>query len=475
MAVVTRCTVLFAVVIAGAPIGAQDGGFWSFLSRGTVVARCSASSALRRLASERLQRLNKQVDSLKRTDSPAKAVTELHALLKTECFLPAAETDRIPRPDTALSLKEWWSEGGLDWLESYLEVPVLGEKANPKPHIVVPPDVRRTLNLESHAEHALRRFLCSLNDPTCGANTRGWRQRAEHFFEAHQAMAEKSDRLWDQERPALGVSVISRTCAQTALKQPVRNQYLAWRDCIEQHRPTQVALPLGDFRAPEDGWLVVSGRRGHYAFCDSTRAYHLETGAAFVSESCSSLVLNTDGTVDRVATNKARTVRTAVGRMQVQNLQEALWMMLFRAEAESLQVQAAYFPLPGGLARRFAVPPSRADTTLDSLTTMSSTAHTTLAWQWIPADGPAVAGELTWPSSFDAAEAHAVSLLTIAEKGFVDGCALRWPPAASARRSSAIVRLNDASDEALTELVTQYSQAVKQWADLPSCRGSDSR
>ena len=111
---------------------------------------------------------------------------------------------------------------------------------------------------------------------------------------------------------------------------------------------------------------------------------------------------------------------------------------------------------------------SRADTTPDAVTTMS-TAQTTLGWQWIPADGPAIAGELTWPTSFEAAEAHAVSLLTITEKGFVEGCALRRPPAASALRSSAIVRLNDAFDEALTELVTEYSRAVGQWTDLPSC------
>jgi hypothetical protein len=466
----TRCAVLVALLgILPPSVYAQDETFWSFLSPGAVVARCSEASDSHRRASERLQRLDEEIDGLKRTDSPAKVVTELHALLKTECFLPAAETDRVPRPDTVLSLKEWWSEaGGRDWLESFLQLPELGDVAKPKPHIVVPPDVRRTLDLESHADHPLRRFLCSLPDTACGANTRGWRLRAEASFEAHQALAQAAGSLPDEERPASGLPVISRTCAQTASQRPARNQYQAWRACVEEHRPTRVTLPLGDLRAPEDGWLVVSGRRGHYEFCDSTRAYDLETGAAFLADSCSRLALNRDGSVDREATNNSRTLRAAVGRVPVQNLQEALWMMLFRSEAQSLQVHAAYFPLPTGLVPRFSVRPPPTEMTFSS-GPLFSTAQTVLAWQWIPTNGPAIAGEFAWPYSYDAAEDHAVSLLTIAENGFVDGCAPRRPPAVSLLRSSAPVRLNDASDDMLTDLVTDYSRAVEQWADLRPC------
>jgi len=469
VSVAIRYGVLFAVFgVVQASVDAQDERFWSFLSPGTLVKRCSGASASHRLASERLQRLDQQIDNLKRTDSPATLVTEILTLLKTECFLAAAETDRVPRPETGLSLKEWWSEaGGREWLGSFLKLPELGDVTKLKRHVVVPPDVRRTLDLDSHTDHPLRQFLCSLTDTACGAKTRGWRMRAENAFEAYQALAQAAGSLPDEERPASGAPVISRTCAQTASRSPAHNRYQAWRACVEKHRPIRVTLPLGDFRAPEAGWLVVSGRRGHYTFCDSTRAYDLETGGAFVADSCSGLALNRDGSVDRTATNQARTLRTTMGRVPVQNLQEALWMMLFRSEAESLQIQAAYFPLPTGLVPRFAVRPPTEMTFGSGM--RFSTGQTVLAWKWIPTDGAAIAGELTWPDSYEAAESHAVSLLNIAENGFVEGCAPRRPPALSLVRSPAAVRLNDASDDSLAEMVTGYSHAVEQWANLPPC------
>ncbi len=53
----------------------------------------------------------------------------------------------------------------------------------------------------------------------------------------------------------------------------------------------RIALPLGDVKAPDTGWLVIAGRRGHYEFCDTVRAYDLETGAAFIDDNCSELTL----------------------------------------------------------------------------------------------------------------------------------------------------------------------------------------
>ena len=143
-------------------------------------------------------------------------------------------------------------------------------------------------------------------------------------------------------------------------------------------------------------------------------------------------------------------------------------MILFRSEAESLQVQAAYFPLPAGLVPRLSVRRPTTDMTFSS-GPLVSTGQTALAWQWIPADGPPIAGQLTWPDSYDASEAHAVSLLKIAEHGFVEGCAARRPPAVSLMRPSPPIRLNEASDETVTELVTDYSRAVGRWADLRLC------
>ena len=124
-------------------------------------------------AKARLERLDKRIQELKSADPPARVAGELRDLLGTECFLPAVETDRIPKSDTALSLKEWWTTGGGgDWLESFLELPRLGPVDSLKPHVVVQADARKTLDLDAHRQHPLSTLLCPLVDSR-GAETRG--------------------------------------------------------------------------------------------------------------------------------------------------------------------------------------------------------------------------------------------------------------------------------------------------------------
>ena len=108
-------------------------------------------------------------------------------------------------------------------------------------------------------------------------------------------------------------------------------------------------------KAPTTGWVVITGRRGHYDFCDTTRAYSLTTGAAFTFDSCSALALKSGGNVDFGATNKARVESVKVGSIPADNLREAAWMMLFRGEAEELQLKAADYPLPAGLIPQVTV------------------------------------------------------------------------------------------------------------------------
>jgi hypothetical protein len=464
---------LLCIVFSGiaTAVAAQEQRFWAFLEPTTVVTRCAESSAAAAQARTRLAGLNDRIENLKDVDPPAKAVEELHALLRTECFLPAAETERIPHPDSSLSLKRWWIDaGGLEWLDSFLELPRLGEVKNLKPHIVVPPDGRTTLNLEAHRNHALQNFLCPLTETTCGAATRGWRVRAEAYFDAHRSLGRNDGSISPDERPASGTAVISRECAEKLSSSVASEKYEIWRACIEERRPKRTALPLGEFRAPSDGWLVISGRRGHYSFCDTTRAYDLRSGTAFISDSCSDLVLRRNGSVDRDATNRDRVSRIAVGTVPVQNLHEALWMMLLRGESEEVQLSAAYFPLPDGLVPRLTIKrrPGNPDD-VPSFTWMS-TAQSSLTWQWTPASDSAFVGELTWPNSGDAAEDHAASLLNIAEEGFTEGCVLVSPLLADALHSSGTRRLNDVSTDAIKELAADFSQALEKWKELPRCQ-----
>ena len=450
------------------PAEAQDASFWSFLRSGQVVQRCADSTPAYEQAVIRLQRVDKQIQQLKNADPPTKAVGALHDLLRTECFLPAAETERIPKPDTALSLKDWWTNGGGgDWLESFLELPRLGPVDSLKPHVVVQADARKTLDLDAHGQHPLSTLLCPLVDSARGAETRGWRMRADAYFEAHHALGSNKG-LTDDEPRKRGPGDISEQCADKVSSTQTGQRYQDWRDCIEMARPKRVALPLGEFKAPTTGWVVITGRRGHYDFCDTTRAYNLTTGAAFIHDSCSGLALRPGGDVDVAATNKGRVDSVKAGSIQVDNLREAVWMMLLRGEAEELQLKAEYYPLPAGLSPQVKVRTREDDLSAGAM--WANTGQTSLTWRWVPTTGTGFVGELTWPSSYDAAESHAASLLAVAEEGFVEKrCAEERFPGASTFTSSKDRNLNDVSADAIREYDRGFKGTLDKWRALPIC------
>jgi len=245
-------------------------------------------------------------------------------------------------------------------------------------------------------------------------------------------------------------------------------RYQGWRDCIEIARSKRVALPLGEFKAPTTGWVVITGRRVHYDFCDTTRPYNLTTGAAFIDDSCSALALKPGGDVDFGATNKARVESVKVGSIQADNLREAVWMMLFRGEAEELQLKAEYYPLPAGLSPQVTVRTRRDD--LSAASMWANTAQTSLTWRWLPTTGTGFVGEATWPSSYDAAESHAASLLAVAEEGFVEKrCAELRFPAASTFTSSKDRNLNEVAADAIREHDRDFKKAADKWRALPLC------
>jgi hypothetical protein len=475
---------------SGPALGAQDASFWAFLPEGRVVTRCADGSAPQKEASDKLQQLDERIQELADSAPVANAVGELHELLKTECFLAAAETNRIPNPDTTRSLKEWWLDGyGRDWLESLLVVSKQGSIDHLAPYIGVPPDARKTLNLEAHRTHPLSTLLCATSDATCGRETRGWRVRAEESFEAHRATGQHDGSHIRGGWRAPSFDEVSERCAENPLSgeegfdeeesdkkasgvkasdADMSQRYQPWRACVERARPKQVALPLGDFKAPQTGWLVIAGRRGHYQFCDTVRAYHLGTGAAFIDDSCSALELLSDGQVDGAATNKGRTRRVTAGVVPAQNLREALWMLLLRGETEEVQLHTAFYPLPDGITPQVTV--RRDEDGLAGPSMWSNTAQTFLTWRWIPETGPVFAGDMTWPNSYDAADNHAAALLHVAEEGFVERCPPRHVSSMAMLASRPVQKLNDVDAEAISELDQDLRDATGRWKSLRPCR-----
>jgi hypothetical protein len=433
---------------------AQDSSFWSFLKQGQTIQRCAPMSPAHSEAKAGLQRFSDRMLRPSDADPLPPVLDELYALLKSECFWMASETGRVPAPDSTLSLKEWWSQGGDSWLDSYLELPRQGEISAMQPHIIVPPDTRRTLNLETTRGHRLQSLLCSQKDAACGARTRGWVLRADVHFESVKPPSWRDS----FDRQQFSGEQASRECLARA-----GQNYQTWRACVESRRRTRAALPLGEFRAPDSGWLIVAGRRGHYDFCDTVRAYDLETGTAFMSDSCSGLALERDGTVNVPDTNNRRKETVRSGVISIENLREAVWMMLFKDEAAEIQLLSDAVPLPRGLTPEITIDN---DGMIAFGGASANTGQTLLVWRWIPTGQTRFDGELTWPGSDEAAEDHAATLLQVADKSFVEGCPRRSLPSSASIRARQPVNRVDGPGESVDKWL---EKAIPQWSAIPIC------
>jgi hypothetical protein len=426
----------------------------------TETRRCEPESRAWIAGQKALEALQASISGLADREPTAPALDQFAALLSTECFRFALESPRLPAPDTALSLKQWWADGGYDWLASYLQLPELGPSTDLKKHVVVPPDTRRTLRVGSGSAH-LAPLVCALDDPKCAADTQGWRTRAESFLSLHRVREQERERDSDLTKD---LAAHYGTCEEIAAKAPDALRYRAWRDCLESRRTERWTLPLGRLKAPASGWLIVSGRRGHYSFCEAIGAYHLGTGAAYIAENCSSLVLNKGGGVDRRATQRAARSRMLTGTLRLDNLREAAWALLLFKEAEEVQAGAEYYPLPKDVTPVLSSKEWQGSAAF-SVGEWASTAQTILDWSWVPEAGPAATGELTWPTSANGVEEHAASLLEVAEGALVEGCPPSPLPPLDLVRKRIRVNQRDAVPGLDKELVERF----RSWRPVPPC------
>jgi hypothetical protein len=380
-------------------------------------------------ARTRLGQLDHSITTAAADAPAAPLLKELEALLDTPCFQVArAAADGAIDKVTTVALKAWWRDGGKEWL---------GVQLAGSQNVVFPPTMRKTLTLDSAPKHPLARLLCRATDATCGSETAGWQARAERAFRDganHDARWHGngySSGLYDQTvAPAPADDGRNETldlplwqCAHPAGKRDAKLDYPTWQACVQKLRVAVASFPVGRLRAPTTGWLVVRGRRGHYQFCDELTAYDLATGAYYASKSCSGLALAHDGSVDGTRTDAARVPKLETGRLPLDNLREAAWMILFAGEIESSGFpDADYFPLPPGVEPKVEIGEGGS---FGSGSYWGSSAQTSLAWAWIDGGKLVVEGALTWPNSARRGQDHADELLRIAEAGLVPGC----PPA----------------------------------------------
>ena len=390
--------------------------FWSFIEPGTVVTRCERTSKEHQDARQAYEGVRARIEALDVSSDIRPALAALDELLHMTCFRLAIEHGPPPWPAHPVALKTWWEDGGSMWLWTFIEPLREGLVADLRTVALAPPDARTVLSSETNRDPALAPLLCPLSEATCGADTQGWMERAREALRLRPPPEH-----WSDERK--GDPDIWHACAQQAASRSSDDAYTAWRNCLTTHRAAPPAFPLGRTRAPRRGWLLVTGRRGHYDFCDGVRAYDLATGAAYVAESCAGLALKEKGEVDFGATDAARRTTLRAGSVPADNLREAAWMIFLKSEIEERNTEASRYPIPRGMAVRYRVGPPLGEKPASRIW---STAWTILHWRWLE-DGrhTRAEGELTWPTSDDRAEAYAATLLDITERAFVEGC----PPA----------------------------------------------
>jgi len=269
-------------------------------------------------------------------------------------------------------------------------------------------------------------LVCPDADEACGESTRGWLPRAQQamkLFALAQAKHSSS-----AQKPEVQAQKPEDTCASEARVTDEKHRYTAWRRCLESRREQLSMLPFGKVRAPDRGWLVLRGRRGHYHFCDELRIYDLSTGGAYIARSCSGLALRQDGSVDGAVTraNSKRLVER--GRFSIDNLRELELMLVIAPTAKTLQASALYYKRPEALPRRW-VPDGLTSHSIGLGSISYSSAQTQIAWAWID-DGHALAeGTVTWPASSNSgAEAHATDLMRTVEAGLTHACPQREVP-----------------------------------------------
>jgi hypothetical protein len=221
-------------------------------------------------------------------------------------------------------------------------------------------------------------------------------------------------------------------------------RFEAWAMCVIENAPRSLRyVSEKRLRAPERGWLVMRGRRGHYAFADEVRAYDLATGAAYVARSGSALVL-AGPNVDLASTDARRQSESFAGRVAPDQVRELAFVLLTRSALAEVRLQVEAARVPEGMPFTLAAT-AKPDRLGDGRSGWASSAQTEIAYALVDGVATRHEGHFTWPNSSDRADDYADHLVQILEAGLEQGCAPARLPLAighGGARESAVSRLD---------------------------------
>jgi hypothetical protein len=205
---------------------------------------------------------------------------------------------------------------------------------------------------------------------------------------------------------------------------PKMTAYEAWLRCIAFEAPRTWRYPALRYRAPEGGWLLLRGRRGHYAFADEVRAYDLASGAAYVARSESALVLGgpveTFG-VDRAATDAKRKPEAFTGNVAADAVRELAFVLQTIGVPRPVRTHAILVPVPEALEVTLSARPPRFAFEIPASFGQSS-GQTSIGWSLVDGGRLVDDGRFTWPGALDPGEDHADGVVRVLESGLDRGC-----------------------------------------------------
>jgi hypothetical protein len=384
----------------------------------SLLRPCLPGSAPHTQAWDELKAIDTAIAQLPPDATTADLIGRLRRLEKSRC-LEMIDGLEVNEKTPAEALRAYWQEGARGHLESFLDLGQSGDVV-----VFLPPTVRQVLGADVVPPgHPMHPLVCPPADHHCGVEALGWALRAQEALDA-RARSEGCD----DEARRVGDDV--DVCNARALRAAPTLRFRRYLDCRAATQLRGQALPLGRLRAPTAGWLTLSGRRGHYDFCDEFRAFDLATGALVRLASCSGLVLLQGGAVDPRATDARRQVEVEIGHVPVAALRETAWMLLMLDTIQRRVVlDEGVTVLDPKIPRILPKPSGFGSGRGCSSGGGGSSGDTHLEWR-VLRDGQLLGGGgVTWPASgWDEAEAHATALLRIAEAAFVPGCPTAAPP-----------------------------------------------
>jgi len=424
--------------------------------------------------------LDARIKALAPGEDATAALSELDRILAGDCHaLLRQEQPGLAMPKSTESLKAWWEAGGREWIRWPLSPIAFSRTVAGTTGLrdvlkaIIPPTPRLSLAAKHDLTPATREILCPAESDSCGNDTAGWLKRAHQTFRLAARI--------DEPGVSRSFPLVVPDCDTSALNRPDEfNRYAFWRRCVEQKVGRQEALPLGRFRAPTEGLLAILDIGGHGDWscrtCDELRVYDVASGAAWIAHRCrcADPMHGSDYVCAEYAESRAR----QTGRVAVDALREALWMLLLMPHVqENARLELTTLEIPHGIQPTWPDKPEARPSFVpsearwwDRIAASDSgrlAGFGKIRWAWVRKGALIAASTLPTAGSFRSIEArrlgftpdaasHGAVLVEVAEATFVEAAPepkRAAEPASEAWAALGGMRVNDSEKRMLMSLI----------------------